>query len=56
VRDSSQEGVVHVVNACNKSLRGNCPSGLPKVFLHCYFCQTTWFKLFLGTVLGTTVP
>lgn len=45
--------VTDLVNACNRSLEGNCQSGLPEVFLLFYFWQTLWFKWFCVTVSGT---
>lgn len=53
---SSLEGVADLVHACHRSLEGDCPSGLPEVFLHFYFWQTTRRKWFYATVSGTTVP
>lgn len=43
MRRNSLEGVTGLVNACNRSLEGNCQSGLPEVFPHFYLWQTMWF-------------
>lgn len=56
VTKTSLEEVSHLANASNRSLEGNCQSGLPEVFLRFYFWQTMWFQWFSVTVSGTTVP
>lgn len=54
VRQNSLEGVTGLVNACNRSLEGNCQSGLPEVLIS--ICgRQCGFKWFYVTVSGTTI-